>query len=176
MIDWDDVMRREGSAVWRTAYRILRNEADADECFQETFLAALEVANRQPIRNWPALLQRIATNRAIDRLQKQMRRRRREEVVDVAQAAGPAIDPTQRAEAEELSAALRWALAQLPPRNAAAFCLHELGDWSYQQLAEQLGTSAGAVGVMLHRTRQKLQELMRMEHRLSVALDERRRR
>jgi len=47
MIDWDELMRREGSAVWRTACRLLRNQADADECFQETFLAALELSNRQ---------------------------------------------------------------------------------------------------------------------------------
>ena len=40
MIDWDELMGREGTAVWRTAYRLVRNEADADECFQETFLAA----------------------------------------------------------------------------------------------------------------------------------------
>jgi RNA polymerase sigma-70 factor (ECF subfamily) len=121
------------------------------------------------------LLQRIATNRAIDRLQKQLRRRRREEVADVAEAAAAATDPSLHAEAEELSAALRWALAKLPPRNASAFCLHELGDWSCQQIAEQLGMSVGAVGVMLHRTRLKLQELMKMEGRLSAALDERRR-
>ena len=88
-------MRREGSAVWRTAYRLVRNQADADECFQETFLAALEVSNRQPVRNWPALLQRLATSRAIDRVRKRLRRRRREEVADLALAEAAQCDPSQ---------------------------------------------------------------------------------
>ena len=174
MIDWDELMRREGSAVWRTAYRVVRNEADADECFQETFLTALELSNRQPVRNWPALLQRVATSRAIDRVRKRLRRSRREEIADLAQAESAPSNPAQQAEAEELSSALRWALVQLPARQAEAFCLHELGDWSYQQIADQFGTSANAVGVLLHRTRRKLQELLTMQNRLSAALGQQR--
>ena len=169
MIDWDELMEREGPSVWRTAYRLVRNEADADECFQETFLAALELSNRQSVRNWPALLQRLATRRAIDRLRNRMRRERREEIADLALAEAVQADPSQEAEAAELSSALRWALAQLPARQAEVFCLHELVDWSHQQIADQLGISANAVGVILHRTRQKLRELLNMQNRLSAA-------
>jgi RNA polymerase sigma-70 factor (ECF subfamily) len=175
MIDWDELIRREGSAVWRTVYRLVRNQADADECFQETFLAALELSNRQPVRNWPALLQRLATRRAIDRVRKRWRRERREEAADLALAEAAQSDPSQQAEAEELSSALRWALAQLPTRQAEVFCLHELGDWSYQQIADQLGISANAAGVILHRSRQKLQELLKMQNRLSAELKQQRR-
>jgi RNA polymerase sigma-70 factor (ECF subfamily) len=174
MIDWDDLMGREGPAVWRTVYRLVRNQADADECFQETFLAALEVSNRQPVRNWPALLQRLATSRAIDRIRKRLRRRRREEVTDLALAEGDEDDPSENAEAAELAGALRWAIAQLPARQAEVFCLHQLGNWSYQQIADQLGITVNAAGVMLHRTRQKLQELLKMQRRLSVALNQQR--
>jgi RNA polymerase sigma-70 factor (ECF subfamily) len=170
MIDWDELMRREGSAVWRTVYRLVRNRADADECFQETFLAALELSNRQPVRNWPAVLHRIATSRAIDRVRKRLRRRRLEDAADVDLAEAVQPDPSQRAEASELTSALRWALAQLPTRQAEVFWLHELGDWSYQQIADQLGISVNAVGAILHRTRQKLQELLKMQNRLSAVL------
>jgi RNA polymerase sigma-70 factor (ECF subfamily) len=175
MIDWNELMHREGSAVWRTAYRLVRNEADADECFQETFLAALELSNRQSVRNWPALLQRLATCRAIDRLRKRLRRERREEIVDLALAEAADADPSQQMEVAELTSALRWALAQLPARQAEVFCLHELGDWSYQQIADQLGKSANSVGVILHRAREKLQELLKMQNRLSAVLKEQRR-
>jgi RNA polymerase sigma-70 factor (ECF subfamily) len=174
MIDWEELMRREGSAVWRTAYRLLRNRADADECFQETFLAALEVSNRQPVRNGPALLQRLVTSRSIDRIRKQSRRRQHEEPIDVTLAAASANDPSQLAEAAELAGALRSAIAQLPQRQAEVFCLHELGDCSYQQIADQLGITASAVGVILHRTRHKLQQLLEMQNRLSAALKQQR--
>jgi RNA polymerase sigma-70 factor (ECF subfamily) len=174
MIDWDDLMRREGAAVWRTAYRLLRNRADADECFQETFLAALEVANRQPVRNWPALLQRLASSRAIDRLRSRLRHREREEVADLALVSGAEGEPSQQAEAAELAGALRWAIAQLPARQAEAFCLHQLADWSYQQIADECGMTANAVGVTVHRARQKLQELLQLKYRMSAALKQQR--
>ena len=108
MIDWDELIRREGSAVWRTAYRLVRNQADADECFQETFLAALELSNRQPVHNWPALLQRLATRRAIDRVRTRLRRRRLEEFADLALAEAVQTDPSQPAETVELSNVLCW--------------------------------------------------------------------
>lgn len=174
VIDWDELMRREGSAVWRTAYRLVRNEADADECFQEAFLAALELSSRQPVRNWPALLQRLATRRAIDRLRKRVRRERRETKVDLATAEGTEANPSQQAEAAELAGALRSALAQLPARKAEVFCLRELAGWSNQQIADELGITANAVGVMLHRTRQELQDLLEMQDRLSTALRQQR--
>jgi RNA polymerase sigma-70 factor, ECF subfamily len=174
MIDWDELVCQEGPAVWRTAYRLLSNQADADDCFQETFLAALKVSNRQLVRNWPALLQRLATSRAIDRLRQRLRRRRREEAGDLALAEGADGDPSRPVEAAELAGDLRWAITKLSRRQAEAFCLHELGDWSYQQIADELGTSSGAVGVMLHRTRQKLRELLNVKHRLSTALKEQR--
>jgi len=174
MIDWDELLRREGTAVWRTAFRLVRNQADADECFQETFLAALEVSARQSVGNWPALLQQLATRRAIDRIRKRLRRRRYEEIADLALAEGSASDPSQPAESAELTAALRWALAQLPPQQVEMFCLHELEDWSCQQIGDRMGMSANAVGVSLHRTRSKLQELLKMQGRLSCALNKQR--
>lgn len=173
MIDWDELIHREGTAVWRTAYRLVRNQADADECFQETFLAALELSNRQPVHNWPALLQRLATRRAIDRIRKRLRRRRLEEFADLALAEAVQTDPSQPAQTAELTGALRWALAQIPTRQADVFCLHELEDWSYQQIADQLGITVNAVGVILHRTRQKLQELLKMQSRLSAVVKQR---
>ena len=42
MIDWEGIVREHRPAVWRTAHRLLGNRADADECFQETFAAAVE--------------------------------------------------------------------------------------------------------------------------------------
>ncbi len=40
MPDWQEILRRDGPAVWQTAYRLLNHRADAEECFQETFLLA----------------------------------------------------------------------------------------------------------------------------------------
>jgi len=174
MVDWDELVRREGTAVWRTIYRLVRNQADADECFQETFVAALELANRQPVRNWPALLQCLATSRAVDRIRKRLRRTKKEELADLAQAEAKQPGPVQHAEAAERATRLRWALAQIPARQAEIFCLHELGGWKYEALAERFAMTASAVGVLLHRTRKKLHDLLNLHGALSQSLLEQR--
>src|SRR5947208_16896323 len=61
--DWEGIVARDGPAVWRTVYRLLGRRADAEDCFQETFLAALRLWARQPVRHPRAALQRLATAR-----------------------------------------------------------------------------------------------------------------
>jgi RNA polymerase sigma-70 factor (ECF subfamily) len=160
MPDWQDLMQRDGKAVWQTAYRLLGNCADADECFQEAFLAALEVSRREEVTHWGALLRRLAAVRAVDRLRERYRRRARAQVADWDALPGPARMPSEVAEDAELRERLRAALACLPPRQAEAFCLHHLENWSYQETALHLGVSVDSVGVLLHRARHRLRELL----------------
>lgn len=163
MPDWEKIVRCDGPVVWRTAYRLLNNRADADECFQETFLAALEVSRREEVGNWRALLQRLAAARAVDRLRERCRRRCREETADWNALTGNEPQPAQGALDAELAQRLRDALAQIPAKQAEVFCLHGLEGWSYQDIAEQLALSLTSVGVLLHRARKRLRELLAAE-------------
>jgi len=160
MPDWEDILRRDGPAVWRTAYRLLGHTADADECFQEAFLAALEVARRGPVRHWRGLLQRLAAARAVDRLRERDRRGPPRPVHDGIALGSPSPSPSQAAEGTELAEQLRAALTRLPARQAEVFCLHCLEGWSYQDVAGQLGVTVNSVGVLLHRARQQLRGLL----------------
>jgi len=158
MPDWRAIMARDGPAVWRTAYRILGHRADADDCFQEAFLDALAVSRREPVRDWQALLKRLAAARAIDRLRQRKRRDARREVADCDELGGDDESPSRRAEDAEILARLRSALATIPPKQAEAFCLHYLEGWSYREIASHLAASVDAVGVLLHRARKLLRE------------------
>ncbi len=151
MNDWECILSRDGPAVWRTAWRVLGNRADADEVFQETFVAALEYSRKQEVSNWRALLQRLATARAIDRLRQRVRRRGREEPLPDEALTSRDIGPLPAAEEAELSARLRTALAEIHPRQAEVFCLFHLDGWTYPQIAEHLAISTDVVGVWLHR-------------------------
>jgi RNA polymerase sigma factor (sigma-70 family) len=160
MPDWDEILIRDGPAVWRTAYRIVGNRADADECVQEAFLAALEISRRGVVRHWCALLQRLAAARAVDRLRRRLRRGRHETVADWDALGGPAPLPSKSVEQAELSAQLRESLALIPPRQAEAFCLHALEGWSYREIAQHMDVTADSVGVLIHRARMRLRQLM----------------
>ena len=82
MVDWTDLVSREGAAVWQTSFRILGNTADAEECFQDVFLDALRLARREHVVHSRAMLQRLATRRAIDALRDRARRSRFEKCAD----------------------------------------------------------------------------------------------
>ena len=160
MVDWDGIIDREGPAVWRTVRRLLTHRADAEECFQETFLAALHLWRRQPVRSPRAALQQLATARAIDRLRQRYRAAARIAPEPPGGLSDPAPSPGDRAEAAELAEALRAALAELPGKQADAFCLHCLDGYSYREAADALGVSVDAVGVLIHRARARLRDLL----------------
>src|SRR5262249_28585812 len=52
MPDWREILSRDGPAVWRTAYRLLGNRADADEGFQEAVRGAWEGSRRGEGQDW----------------------------------------------------------------------------------------------------------------------------
>jgi RNA polymerase sigma factor (sigma-70 family) len=170
MTNWNTMVQDEGPAVWRTLWRLLGNRADAEDCFQETFMAALVYSRDQQreVHNWSALLQKIATTRAVDRLRQRYRSRRRngaaldppdgDDIADATPSHRPG--PVQHAIASELSEQLRRALCGLARQQAEAFCLHALSGWSYEEISRQTGMSSSAVGVNIHRARQQLRELL----------------
>ena len=70
MTDWPQIIAAYGGIAWKTARRLLNNDADAADCFQETFVAAFVLSRTQTIQNWPGLVTRLATRRELDRLRK----------------------------------------------------------------------------------------------------------
>jgi RNA polymerase sigma-70 factor (ECF subfamily) len=61
---------------------------------------------------------------------------------------------------KELGERLRLAVAHLPQREGAVFCMRYFEDLSYQQIAEALRIRPGAVATALHKARAKLEEYL----------------
>ena len=150
-------------------WRLLADRADVEECYQETFVAALKLSRRQSVESWSAVLCSIATARAIDRLRSRYRQAGRrpsgaggQDLAErqLAEATSTEASPEQRAVATELSERLREALTQLPERQAEIFFLHALCGWSHRELGERMQMTENAVGVTIHRARQRLRELL----------------
>ena len=161
VLDWQLIIKENGSAVWQTVYRLLGNNTDSADCFQDTFISALEVAKRQRVRNITALLIHLATARAIDRLRQRNRQIYRRTDLDVLDAVPCSNSgPVQQTQTKELIVQLRNALAHLPPKEAKVFCLRYLSDMSYRQIAKELCISTNAAGVLLHRAKAKLREAL----------------
>lgn len=159
VIDWQIIIEKHGPAVWQTAYRLLGNHTDAADCFQETFVCALELSQRQRVRDFSALLARLATTRAIYQLRRRFRRSHCSDApADWAAVPSTNPGPAKLAQQQELVARLRESLTQLPPQESQVFCLRYLNDMSYRQIAKALGIKTNAAGVLLHRARAKLRQ------------------
>jgi RNA polymerase sigma-70 factor, ECF subfamily len=159
--DWKAIVDQHSQLVWATAYRLVDNHADASDCFQETFLEAIKVARREAVRDWGPLLRHLATVRALDLLRVRYRQRSRTDAeADPAAVASREADAGQEAEANELAERLRIALVQVPPEQADVFCLSCVEGLAYREIGRRLGLTTSAVGVLLHRARGRLRELL----------------
>lgn len=155
-IDWNAMVREYGRAVFGAAWRVLGQAADAEDVTQEVFLQAYELHRTQKVKNWLALLRRLAVCRALDRV----RRRRPSVSIEALELVAGDPNPVSAAMAQELSDRLAHAIGQLPGREGEVFCLRFLEDQSHQQIADALEITVGAVAVALHRARAKLESIL----------------
>lgn len=156
MTDWDRIVRDYAPLVFATAWRILGHAADTEDVVQEVFLQVHQLQRTHAVRHWPALLRRLAACRALDRL------RQRKNTVSLNGLALASDDegPEATAVEHELAERLRAAVAQLPEREAAVFCMRYFDDLSYQDIAGMLHIRVGAVASALHKARLKLETLL----------------
>ncbi|MHC4123799.1 MAG: RNA polymerase sigma factor [Planctomycetota bacterium] len=159
--NWKTIVDEYGKAVWQTVYRLLGEHADAADCFQETFVSALEFSRRKHVKNFAALLTRIATNKAIDCIRKRFRDAKyHANIIRTTDMAGGSPPPEEWLEAHELVAQLRDALAKLSKIEAEVFCLRCFSDFSYRQISRQMSLSNNSVRVLFHRAKKKLPQLL----------------
>lgn len=163
MTNWESIVANDGPMVWRTLWRLLADRADVEDCFQETFVSALLLSRRETVQSWPAVLCSLATARGMDRLRARYRRgghHRLDGDRGLAAATTMEASPVEHAVAAELSERLREALARLPEKQAEVFYLHALCGWNHRELGQRMQLTDNAVGVTIHRARQRLRELL----------------
>jgi RNA polymerase sigma-70 factor, ECF subfamily len=149
--EFERVFRAHHGLVFRTAYRITGNPADAEDVSQIVFLRLFRRENHaQVLEDEESYLRRAAINAALDVI----RSRQADRTVELTDmAAEPARDDPR-----ELRQALGRALAQLKARPAEIFALRFLEGFSNPQIARMLGISQVLVAVIVHRTRQQLRK------------------
>ena len=149
--DWDRIVERHGSRVFRIAVRILGSVQEAEDVAQDVFVEAYQLHSAGPIQSWTGLLVRLATLRAIDRL----RRTRPSEQLGNTERPTMA-GPFEEAVAKELAQSLRRAVAQLPDQQATIFTLIYFEQLTRDEVASHLGISPEGVSTALYKARQRL--------------------
>lgn len=155
--------------LYRVAYYLAKNEADAQDCVQETCARALNAHGQFTSgTNLKAWLTRILCNFFYDAT---ARHKRIVSVNDLGGEETPNRDawenlaadeagPEKRFLERELNAMVQEALKKIPAEFRAPIVLVDLGDCSYREAAEILGCPIGTVRSRLSRGRNLLQKLI----------------
>ncbi len=163
---FEALMRRYHAPLRRLLRAILRDEEDAQDLLQETFLRAYRFLHRfDPSRPFGPWLLRIGTNLARNQLRH--RASRREVPLNVKQADDREAtfegrwlaDGTtlERVEYSLLLEQTRSAMAALPEEQRVVLEMRLLGEMSYREIAAALGIPIGTVMSRLNRGRHQLQ-------------------
>jgi RNA polymerase sigma-70 factor, ECF subfamily len=151
--DVAQVFEAHHALVFRTAYRITGNAADAEDVLQTIFLRLLRRQNADSVDSQESYLRRAAVNASLDLI----RSRREDPPSAWEEIPSGGRDP----DAGELRSALRRALRRLNPKSAEIFTLRFLEGFSNQEIAGMLGISRVLVAVIVHRARRQLQHELR---------------
>jgi RNA polymerase sigma-70 factor (ECF subfamily) len=149
-------------AVMRQAWRMLGDEAEAEDVAQEAMLRLWRQAGdwragEARISTW---LYRVTHNLCIDRIRK---RRPTSDISDVAEPADPTPSAFERLANSEESKVLVKAIMALPDRQKQALVLRHFEGMSNPQIGERLDCSVEAVESLLARARRQLTTDMSME-------------
>lgn len=158
---FDVLIRRHQRGVWRVVQRTLRNEADTADVVQLAFVRAMRALpsfrGAATVRSW---LYRIAINCALSWLRDHRREVPTEPSELLGAAASPEPSATQRLESQDRGAALRAAVAQLPPKQRLVLELRVFDDLSFREVAELAACSENTAKVNFHYALRRLRELM----------------
>lgn len=148
----------ERKRLFRLAYRMLGRAGEAEDAVQETFLR-WAAADHAAIENPSAWLTTVCTRVCLDTLRSA--RWRREHYVgpwlpEPVLTTGEPDDPVVLA--ESVSMAFLVVLESLSPLERVAFVLHDLFDYSYDEVAAMLDRSPAAVRQLASRARRHVAE------------------
>ena len=156
------IIRRYNQLLYRVARGILRDESEAEDVMQETYVRAYEhlaqFAGRSQFRTW---LTRIAVNEALARSERGRRfishSQSPESTGDpMEQFATSNPTPEQQAVDSEMRNLVEQAIARLPESYRSVLMLRDVEEISTEEVARILNLSESTVKVRLHRARRTL--------------------
>src|SRR5881275_3589853 len=117
---WDEVVREHADRVYRLAYRLSGNRADAEDLTQETFVRVFRSLAQYSPGTFEGWLHRITTNLFLDMVRRRQRIRFDALPEDTERLAGSAPSPEQVYADTHLDPQIQAALAALSPEFRVA--------------------------------------------------------
>ncbi|MCH8121459.1 MAG: RNA polymerase sigma factor [Planctomycetes bacterium] len=150
-------MQKHGQEIVTMLWRILGNEQDVCDAYQDTFLQLAHYEGGQKPEHVKAYIFRAANNVAISMLRRRIAQRKRmSTAIGTGKHAAEwrsgeyrplAGSPAKELDSKYLQETLRCCIAQLPEHLRNVITLRDLAELSYAQIGRILGISAGTARV-----------------------------
>ena len=160
---YGELVKRHSRMLFRLAYRMTGNQADADDVVQDAFLRAYQnlaaFESRSDFGTW---IYRIAARCALDRLAKRRVEESRrvsgetDPEQDAVQVPDRKPDPERMVMSAEIAALQELAMRGLTPVERMAFVLRHLEDRSTEEIAEVLNVTPNTAKQSVYRAVQKV--------------------
>jgi len=151
-------------SVFRVAYRITGNEADAEEVVQDAFMRGYrKLESFESRANFGTWIYRIAVHCALDKVSRRHEVNARSNVPmdaepEAVQVPDRTPSPEQLLLSEELGAFRESAMHSLTPLEQTAFTLRHMEDCSMEEIAAALEIAPNAAKQAVYRAVHKLRQ------------------
>ena len=151
----------ELEVMYRVAYSITRNSADAEDLVQDTLLRAYRVIERfdgRYPRAWLLTIMRNAQLNRVRRKRPELMRDPDEQMARMADESADAADAETQVIDQTLAAPIELALNSLSEKFRTVVELVDINELSYKEAAEVLDIPVGTVMSRLHRARRNIRQ------------------
>ena len=157
-----ELVSQYAGTLYRVAYSVLRNSADAEDAVQETFVRVLRHRETlDEVRDHRVWLIRIVWNVVLDRKRRMKTRPETDDVAELARilpASG--LSAEDRAAAAQHHAHVLSCVEQLPAKERQVLMLSAFEELSSAEIAVVLGTSESSIRSRLFRARNLMAGLL----------------
>ena len=152
------LVERHSPGVFRLAFRMVRNETEAEDLVQESFIKAYKAIaafdGRSSFTTW---LYRITSNCALDYLRA---RRKPVVVADLPEMRDGRPGPERAVMSGQMTDRLATAMEELSEQERAAFVLRHFENWSIAEISASLNLRENATKHSIFRAVRKLREAL----------------
>ena len=154
------LVERHSRSIYRAAYRITGNAADADDVVQEAFLRSYRAAASFDARaSFTTWLHRIAINCALDLIDSRKRRDQRiNDGGDLSLLASRDAAPDRVVLGTQMQRAIAAEMDELTGNERTAFVLRHFEGMSLEEIGQILGTRLNATKNTVFRAVKKLRQ------------------
>lgn len=149
-------MQADGPALVKLLWRILGNNDDVCDAYQDVFIRLANLSSEQKPRNVRAYLFRTAANVAVSMLRREKLHKESMSHLRLQDNRTDPADPAAELDARQMQTQLRQAIGRLPDYLGDVVVLRDLGEMPYSDVARILGITQAAARVYRHKAIQLL--------------------